>query len=108
MQGGRKHTREDKIKNEVLLNMLADNVLFYTDKPITKVIFLYENKNNQELKEFVVERNMTTEPILTEVLSDYEYLNECCKKKKLPPREGTSKSCNTCRWCSYKTNCWVV
>ena len=45
-----------------------DNILFHTDVPITKVVFLYENKNNQELKEFVVERNITTEPILTEVL----------------------------------------
>lgn len=107
MKGGRKYTREQKIKNEVMLNMLADNILFYTDKPITKVVFLYENKNNQELKEFTVERNMTTEPILSEVLKDYDYLNECCREKKLPPREGTSKSCNVCRWCSYKNECYV-
>lgn len=107
MKGGRKYTREQKIKNEVMLNMLADNILFYTDKPITKVIFLYENKNNQELKEFVVERNMTTEPILTEVLEDYEYLNECCETETLPPREGTSKSCTMCRWCDYKNECFI-
>lgn len=107
MQGGRKYTREQKIKNEVMLNMLADNILFYTDKPITKVVFLYENKNNQELKEYVVERNMTTEPILDEVLADYEYLNECCEKQELPPREGTSKSCNTCRWCDYRNTCFI-
>ena len=108
MQGGRKYTREEKIENEVLLNLLADNILYYTEKPLTKVIFLYENKNNQELKEYVVERNMTTEPILTEVLADYKYLNECCDTKTLPPREGTSKSCNTCRWCGYKNECYVV
>lgn len=107
MKGGRKYTREQKIKNEVMLNMLADNILFYTDKPITKVVFLYENKNNQELKEFVVERNMTTEPILTEVLEDYEYLNECCETQELPPREGTSKSCTMCRWCDYKNECFI-
>ena len=108
LKDGSKYTREQKIKNEVMLNMLADNILFYTEKPITKVIFLYENKNNQELKEFTVERNMTTEPILTEVLKDYDYLNECCREEKLPPREGTGKSCNLCRWCSYKSLCWVV
>ena len=100
--------REEKIKNEVMLNMLADNILFYTDKPITKVIFLYENKNNQELKEFLVERNLTTEPILAEVLDDYSYLNKCCEEDELPPREGISKSCTTCRWCSYKNECWIV
>lgn len=107
MKGGRKYTREQKIKNEVMLNMLADNILFYTDKPITKVVFLYENKNNQELKEFTVERNMTTEPILTEVLKDYKYLNECCREEKIPPREGTSKSCTMCRWCNYKNECYI-
>lgn len=108
MQGGRKYTREEKIQNEVMLNMLSDNILYYTKKPITKVVFLYENKNNQELKEFVVERNATTEHILNEVLSDYEYLNKCCANHQLPDREGTSKSCNVCRWCNYKSECWVV
>lgn len=107
MKGGSKYTREQKIENEVMLNMLADNILFYTDRPITKVIFLYENKNNQELKEFVVERNMTTEPILQQVLEDYKYLNECCMDKMIPPREGTGKSCNMCRWCSYKNECYI-
>lgn len=107
MKGGRKFTREEKIKNEVMLNMLSDNILFYTDKPITKVVFLYENKNNQELKEFVVERNMTTEPILTEVLEDYAYLNECCETETLPPREGSGKSSTACRWCGYKNECYI-
>lgn len=37
LKDGSKFSREDKIKNEVLLNMLSDNVLFYTDKPITKL-----------------------------------------------------------------------
>lgn len=106
--GGRKYTREQKIENEVLLNMLSDNILFYTDKPITKVIFLYENKNNQELKEYVVERNMTTEPILTEVLKNYENLENCIVKGIPPEREGTSKSCTTCRWCSFKNECWIL
>ncbi len=108
MRDGRKYTREQKIKNEVMLNMLADNILFYTDKPITKVIFLYENKNNQELKEFVLERNMTTEPILEEVLDDYRYLNKCCDNEILPHRDSASKSCNMCRWCNYKNECWIV
>lgn len=108
LKSGKKFTREEKIRNEVLLNMLSDNILFHTDKPITKVIFLYENKNNQELKEFCLERNLTTEPILNEVLKSYKELNECCRTETPPKREGTSKSCNTCRWCSYKNECWIV
>lgn len=108
MQSGHKYSREEKIANEVMLNMLSDNILFNTDKPVTKVIFLYENKNNQELKEFCVERNLTTEPILEGVLERYEELNECCRKKILPDREGTSKSCTMCRFCSFSNTCWVV
>lgn len=107
MKGGRKYTREEKIHNEVMLNLLSDNILFYTNKPITKVVFLYENKNNQELKEYVVERNLTTEPILSDVLEDYRFLNECCETDTLPPREGTGKSCNICRWCAYKNECYI-
>ena len=108
MKGGRKFTREQKIRNEVLLNMLSDNILFYTDRPVTKVVFLYENKNNQELKEFMVERNLLTEPILQDVLVRYKELNKCCDTNTVPDREGTSKSCMMCKFCPYKNECWVV
>lgn len=108
LQGGKKYTRQAKIENEVTLNLLSDNILFYTDKPITKVIFLYENKNNQELKEFVIELNRQTRPILDSVLEDYKTLNACCEKGVPPEREGKSKSDSCCKWCSYKNECWVV
>lgn len=108
MKDGSHYTREEKIDNEVKLNMIADDILYDTDKPITKVIFLYENKNNQELKEFVVERNVTTESILTDLLSKYEDLNECVSTNTVPDREGSSKSCNMCRWCDYQNECWIV
>lgn len=108
MKSGRKYTREQKIENEVNLNLLADNILFYTSKPVSKVIFLYENKNNQELKEFCVVLDMTTTPIIEEVLADCVALDEYCESDTVPPREGDSKSCNMCRWCSFKNECWVV
>ena len=108
MKSGRKYTREEKIENEVKLNMVADDILYDTKKPVSKVVFLYENKNNQELKEFTVERNVTTENILTDLLKRYSYLNSCIKFDKLPEREGTSKSCNMCRWCDYQNECWIV
>lgn len=107
MKGGHKYTREQKIDNEVKLNLVADDILYDTLKPITKVVFLYENKNNQELKEYVVERNVTTENILTELLAGYDYLNLCIKKGTVPDREGSSKSCEHCRWCDYKNECWL-
>lgn len=109
MKGGRKFTREQKIQNEVDLNLLSDNILFHTDLPITKVIFLYENKDTQELKEIILERTISIEPILTEVLSDYKYLNECCEAGEVPPRpSGASKSSMMCKWCSYKNTCYIV
>lgn len=106
MKGGRKFTREQKIQHEVDLNLISDDILFRTEKPITKVIFLYENKNTQDMKEYCVERSTVTEHILTGVLNEYQALNEYCEEDELPPREGTSKSCQTCRWCSYKLECW--
>lgn len=56
----------------------------------------------------MVERSINTEPILTEVLKSYDKLNSCIRDEEVPNREGTSKSCNTCRWCNYVNTCWVV
>lgn len=106
MKGGRKFTREQKIQHEVDLNLICDDILFRTEKPITKVIFLYENKNTQDMKEYCVERSTVTEHILIGVLNEYQALNEYCGEDELPPREGTSKSCQTCRWCDFKLECW--
>ena len=108
MKDGSRFTREEKIANEVELNILADNLLFYTDKPVNKVVFLYENKNTQELKEFVLTRNKETEPILNEVLADYKELNRCIEENTVPDRGERTKSCNDCRWCNYKSTCYVV
>lgn len=109
IKGGRKYSREEKIENEVMLNMLSDNILFHTEKPISKVIFLYENKDNQELKEYVFERSIETEPVLTEVLRDYAFLNECCDSGDIPSRpSGATKSSYMCRWCGYKNTCYIM
>lgn len=108
LKSGAKYTREQKIHNEVMLNMLTDNILFYTDKPVTKVIFLYEDKNNQELKEFCVERGIANDALLADLLKKYQQLNHFCEDETVPPREGRNKSDSLCRWCGYKSECWVV
>lgn len=109
MKGGRKHTRDEKIKNEVGLNLVSDNILWHTDVPLTKVVFLYENKDTQDLKEFIIERSIATEPILAEVLADYNFLNQCCDDGVVPPRpNGASKAGMMCKWCDYKNTCFVV
>lgn len=103
LQDGHKFTKEEKIDFQVKLCLQADWVLFNTTRPITKVVFLYENKDNQELKEYVVKRD---DDILVEVLAKYKRLNLACEKQKIPEREGTSKSCSTCRWCNYRIECF--
>lgn len=108
LKGGSKFSTEEKIQYQIDLHNIADDILYDTEKPITKVVFLYENKNTQELKEFVVERNKTTEWILDDTLQKYKELNTFCTNEEVPPREGTSKSCEVCRWCNYKSECWVV
>ena len=105
LQDGHKFTREEKIDFQVKLCLDADYVLYNTTRPINKVVFLYENKDNQELKEYVVKRD---DSILEGTLDKYERLNLACETEQIPEREGTSKSCSTCRWCNYKTECWVV
>lgn len=105
LQDGHKFTREEKIDFQVKLCLDADYVLYNTTRPINKVVFLYECKDNQELKEYVVKRDDT---ILEGTLDKYKRLNLACENEEIPEREGTSKSCPTCRWCNYKTECWVV
>ena len=108
MKSGSKFTREQKIENEVKLNLISDDILFDTDKPINKVIFLYEDKDNQLLKEFVLERDRSAEEILKPLLSDYEYLNEMCDKEEVPDRPVSNKNDNYCRWCGFKNECWIL
>lgn len=105
MKDGNKYTREEKINNQIEIGILADNVLYNTTSPINKVIFLYENKDNQELKEYCVERN---DDILEYVINKYKALNEAVEKEEIPEREGTSKSCSVCRYCNFKLSCWIV
>ena len=110
MKDGSKYTRKEKIAKEVELNLISDDVLFGYDKPVSKVVFLYENKNNQEFKEFTVVLNRKTQSILDSLLQGYTDLNKFCKDDVVPPRDknATSKSCGCCTWCDFKHRCWVV
>ena len=100
---GKSRTRQEKIDFQVNLNLEMDKLLFRTATPITKIVFLYECKDNQELKEFMVE---VDEDLVNDILARYEHLNYCVENEVIPDREGTSKSCITCRWCRFKILCW--
>lgn len=103
IEDGSKYTKEEKIENQVKINLKKDDILYHTINPVTKIIFLYENKNDQDLKEFVVEWDYDK----IEYIIDYcKTLNDYVQNKKIPEREGTGKSCSTCRWCDYKLTCW--
>ena len=107
LKGGSKHTRDEKIRYQCSLHAKLDDILFSLKTPITKVVFLYENKNDQELKEFCIS---TTSPenkeLINQITSDCRTVNDCVASKEEPPRDGKNKSDNLCRWCEFKINCW--
>lgn len=107
IKGGNKFSRGEKLMFKYECHMKADRLLWNTPRPINKMIFLYEDKNTQELKEFTVKYD---EELWRSLEAKFEYINECVAKKEIPPRpkEATSKSCSLCRWCSYSTECFVV
>lgn len=107
MEGGQKFSRGEKLQFKYEQHMKADRLLWNTPRPINKMIFLYEDKNTQELKEFTVKLD---EQLWADLEDKFEYINEFVAKKEVPPRpdEAKSKSCNYCRWCNFKTECWIV
>lgn len=105
LKAGKKHTKEEKIQHNIDTNLKLDNLLHTIKRPIDRIVFLYENKDNQELKEFVIEYD---DDLMCDILDFYDQVNYYVANKKVPPREGTSKSCNICRFCSYRNECYVV
>ncbi len=107
LKGGRKFTREEKISFQCELHAKMDSILFDTKLPITKAIFLYENKDTQDLKEFLISSTDPNAKIkMAEITDDYSQLNDFIAKGEIPPREGSCKSDSACRWCNFKTECW--
>lgn len=105
LKDGNKYTREQKLAKKVEEHKRTDEILYSLSLPISKVIFLYEDKNTQDLKEFCVTRE---QEVIDGLLEYYQAINYHIENKILPEREGTSKSCSVCRWCQYKTSCFVV
>lgn len=107
LKKGRKFTREEKIQFQCDLHYKMDCILMQTNVPITKVVFLYENKDNQELKEYCVSsKEAKSQEIMKDVLGDCAKLNEYVAKGKVPPRCSSTKSCMECRFCAFAIECW--
>ena len=107
LKGGSKFTREEKIEFQCQLHAKMDSILYDTRVPITKAVFLYENKDTQDLKEFTVSMSeASAKNIIKEVLQEYAELNTFVANGEIPPRCARNKSDNACRWCAFKTECW--
>lgn len=109
LKGGSKHTKEEKIAFQVGLHLRLDDLIYPCEKPITKVVFLYENKNTQDLKEFVVDSTTPeNQEKIAEILEGCSFVNDCVETGTVPQREATRKSDSICRFCNYKDECWVI
>lgn len=107
LKSGRKFTREQKIEYQVDLHIKMDKILFNEPDPITKAVLLYENKNTQEIKEFIVDiKERGTKSILEGALQYCSEMNGYVEREEIPLRGGNSKSDQYCRFCDYKTECW--
>ena len=69
---------------------------------VHKGFILYENKNDQSLKEFYVEYDQTK---VSQLIDKIITVNESVKNKTLPPRDYT-KSHWQCRYCDFRALCW--
>lgn len=105
VQSGHKYTKEEKIGFSAETMEKVMDILRECQKPVNTMHFLYENKDTQDLKEFVVTRN---EEEVAEIIRICKEVDSWRIKKELPPRpEGAvGKSCGTCRGCFYKDECY--
>ena len=103
--GGRKFTKEQKIDMKMKEMGQALDILHSCVKPIDTMSLVYENKNDQDIKEFVIKWD---DKLVEYIVERYEYLNECVAKGTMPDRDesATSKSCSVCRYCNYTIDCW--
>lgn len=120
---GEKYTKEEKIERKVKECLISDILLYLTAMPINKSIFIYENKNTQEIKEFTID---FSSEIMNDLKKQFVQAEESIKfirwfsggkkhinsynkivKRLLPDRGGKSKSCKVCRYCDYNELCWL-
>lgn len=107
LKDGSKFTAKEKISFQLGLHDKLDNILYDIDKPVDKIVFLYECKDNQELKEFYLSASEAQGAELTKVILDEcKSLNECVLKGEIPNREGSNPNDGNCRWCEFKCECW--
>ena len=104
---GGKHTRQEKLEYKVGQHVKLDRLLFKCKIPLNKAVIVYENKNDQNMKEFIVDSSVRENAdIIPLLLEQCEMVNEAVETGKAPPREGKNKSDPVCRWCGFRISCW--
>lgn len=70
--------------------------------------FIYENKNDQSVKEFLVERDQPFIDVKRAEAINLKHILTTLKdgKRVLPPRAHPDKNTFECRYCKYKNYCW--
>lgn len=105
VEGGSRYTKDEKINFQVDTMEKIINILYATPRPIDTMSVLYENKDNQDIKEFVIKWD---ENLVEEIKEKYEAINEAVEENDEPkrPDDATSKSSQFCRYCNYTYQCW--
>ena len=94
LKGDKHSTKQEKVEKQFKSFCKTLDLLEKYPKPLQKVIFLYESKDTQELKEFCF---TNIESVLKKALDKFNYLNDCIKTNNIPPIEK-SFNCNGCRF----------
>lgn len=104
---GAKFSKSEKLMFKYEQHMQADKLLWSTARPISKMVFLYEDKNTQEIKEFTVKYDEGAWRLLEE---KFKYINEHVSRQEIPPRpeEAKGKSSSICRFCNFRSECFIV
>lgn len=94
---GKVHFKKDKVNSRFKDFKNTLNFLEQYPKPIKKVVFLYENKDTQELKEFAY----TDKAATTKALKKFSAINDAVRDRKVPEAEKTFM----CNGCHYRKVC---
>ena len=72
---------------------------------VPKAVVLYEWKPTQEVREFHLELDMdVVQPLLDGALAVLDSMADLTVP--LRPVDATGPTCNTCRFCNYREDCW--
>lgn len=91
----------EKLEKKLDQCLRADAILFDTDLPIDTAHILYESKDTQERKEFIVKRDLQ---LMGDVLAKFCDANEAWAEQVEPPRECKTKAEG--RFCPYLNHCF--